>query len=169
MLKRHIMSAMLCVSLLLSGCGGDSSSEDKISASNTDNSVTAVQILDALEEKGYDSAMDARAVYGDESFNGACEKLYGVTADSLTDGGIIYDSTGSTADEVSLIKASDDSVDCEELLNNRIQARIKDFEGYKPDELGKIESAEVFSCGDLWVLVISDDPEKIKQDILSVQ
>lgn len=163
------MSALLCVSLMLSGCGGDPSSEDKASANNADNSVTAVQILDMLEEKGYDSVMDARAVYGDDSFSGACEKLYGVTADSLTDGGIIYDSTGATADEVSLIKASDSSVNCEELLNDRIQARIKDFEGYKPDELGKIESAEVFSCGDIWALVISDDAEKIKQDILSVQ
>lgn len=160
-IKRLLAAAAICFVITASGCGDDGA--EKSDAAD----ISAAQMLDALGGKSYSETMDAKALYGEETFEESCEKLYGADAESFSDGGIMYASTGALADEISVIKAADGSTDCEQLLRGRIETRINDFEGYKPDELDKIKAAEVFNCGDLWILVISDDSAQIKQDALN--
>jgi len=45
---------------------------------------------------------------------------------------------------------------------------VSDFEGYKPDELDKIRSAEVFEYGGLWIMIISDNSDNIRSDIQAI-
>ena len=77
----------------------------------------------------------------------------------------MYVSSGASADEISILAGDSD---CEKLLKDRVDRRVSDFEGYKPDELDKIRSAEVFEYGGLWIMIISDKSDNIRSDIQAI-
>ncbi len=146
---------------MLCGCG----SNDENTSKGETSSLTASQVLDKLEQSGLTESLDARADYGDEVFNDNCYSLYGASIDELSDGGIMYVSSGKLSDEISII--SSETADCEKLLTERAQSRANDFEGYVPDEMQKAEKALVFECGGFEILVISDSSDEIKSKIES--
>ena len=119
--------------------------------------TTASEVLDKLSESGLCPELDERADYGSDVFTNACDKLYSEPAESFSDGGIMFVSSGAAADEISVLKS--DSADCQKLLEDRKQRRYKDFEGYAPAELDKIDKARIFEAGGLWILIISDKAE----------
>lgn len=97
-----ITSALTVLTTLsMTSCGADNtiSSEASESAvtSTADSGKTAKDILSAIEG----DHMDASTFYGEDSFTKNAEKLYGIEADKLSDGGILYSSDGNYADEIS--------------------------------------------------------------------
>ncbi len=164
MLKNRLTAAAAAMCILLCGCSNNKDTNSE-ATSRSDVSLTAQQVFDAVKDKDYAADMDAAAVFGDDVFTNNCEKLYGEPAENFTDGGIMYVSSGASADEISILTGSGD---CEKLLKDRVERRVSDFEGYKPDELDKIKSAEVFEYGGLWIMVISDKSGDIKSDIQAI-
>ena len=146
------------LALSLCGCGRSSGgSADSSSASAEQAAMTAAELFDKVSGSGLCPELDERAELGSDVFANACEKLYSEPAESFSDGGIMFVSSGAKADEVSVLAS--DSADCKKLLEERKKRRYKDYEGYAPAELEKIENARIFSAGGLWVMVISDNAE----------
>lgn len=164
MLKKRLTAAAAAMCILLCGCSNNKDTNSKTTP-KSDVSITAKQVFDAVKDKDYAADMDATAVFGDDVFTDNCEKLYGEPAENFTDGGIMYVSSGASADEISVLAGDSD---CEKLLKDRVDRRVSDFEGYKPDELDKIRSAEVFEYGGLWIMVISDKSGDIRSDIQAI-
>ena len=102
--------------------------------------------------------------YGEDSFTKNTEKLYGIEADKLSDGGILYSSDGNYADEISMLKMADGS-SAKSQLSDRLSYRLNQYENYKPEETKKIQAAKIFQAGDYWVLVISDNADEISDEI----
>ncbi|MBO5448250.1 MAG: DUF4358 domain-containing protein [Ruminococcus sp.] len=150
-------AAAVMIGMLLGGC---SSENGGVSSVISEESVTAKDVLTQIDEE----LMDDSVFYGEEKFEKFCEKLYSVPSDEISDGGSIFSSGGGNADEISMIKTEDPQKG-EEILHDRLQSRSSTFESYKPEEMQKINSAEIFSAGDYWVLIISDDAERLKEEI----
>ena len=148
--------------MTLSGC--DSSSEKRKSSEKS--SISQQQELfakDILTQINDESLTDS-AFYGDETFDKNAEKLYGISVDEISDGGIIYAGDGGLADEVSILKLSDGG-NAEQIFSDRMNFRLNQFETYKPEETKKINAAQIFQAGDYWVLVISDNADEISDTI----
>ncbi len=168
-----------CLITALGSCS-DTSSSGESDKENTASSDTSVQITaedyikKALEQQP-DPLLDTTTAKGDTSeygFDNYCKKLYGgLEPDELEDGAISYASSGGNADEISLLKAKDSSKQQEltQLLKNRIDVRHHDFEGYKPEELEKIDKSRVFEANGYSILVISEDAEKIEEAFKKVR
>ena len=167
--KIKLLPSLLAADLILmmSGCGStpdDSGNEHSSSEANEQKEqLTAAAILDRVAASGKAERMTVRADLGSEDFNSVCEKLYGVKAESLTDGGIIFEESGQYADEVSVLKGADESV-----LKDRAAQRAQVYEGYAPAEAEKAQKAEVFTYEGFTILVISDNAADIKKDITSM-
>lgn len=156
-MKKLIITA---AALLLCGCSAASSDNSSNAGSAAEENVshTAAEIFDMLSQSGKADQLDERADFASEQFEGACEKLYGVSKDSLTDGGIMFAGSGQISDEVSILRGADTSV-----LKKRAETRAKDFEGYAPAESQKAADAVVFEYGDFSVLIIADNADELKQ------
>lgn len=160
-----ITSALTVLTTLsMTSCGADNaiSSEASESAvtSTADSGKTAKDILSAIEC----DHMDASTFYGEDSFTKNTEKLYGIEADKLSDGGILYSSDGNYADEISMLKMADGS-SAKSQLADRLSYRLNQYENYKPEETKKIQASKIFQAGDYWVLVISDNADEISDEI----
>lgn len=164
-----------CVLTAFTACGDTSSDSgtagnksNSSSASAEEVSLTAEEYINKALEIKPNSLLDATTAKGDTSeygFDNFCIKLYnGLDPEELEDGAISYASSGGNADEISVLKAKDPSKQNEltKKLEERIQVRHHDFEGYKPEELDKIDKAEVFEAGGYSILIIADDAAAIK-------
>lgn len=162
MLKALCIVTSAITFLTMAGCGTiDASSGSDVSQSRSQSEkLSAKDILSQIE----DDDLTASAYYGDETFTKNAEKLYGIEADSIADGGIIYAADGGLADEVSIIRLTDGS-SAKAALTNRLDYRRNQFENYKPEETKKIDAADIFQAGDYWVLVISDNVQDISDKI----
>lgn len=152
---------------MLSGCGNADTAESSVTASEVSQedsaqSFTAKDILAQID----DPLLDGSAYFGDEIFEKNCEKLYGIPVSDIEDGGIIFASNGGNADEISMVKFKENDVG-ERILKERLDSRATTFETYKPEEMTKIDSAEIFQAGDYWVLVISDNVTELTEKIES--
>lgn len=177
-----ILCTAACAAAAFTSCGDVSSSQggassktsDAAMSGSTEFDMSAEEYLKAALEKAPDSLLDETTVKGDTSsygFDTFCAKLYGgLSADELSDGAISYASSGGNADEVSLLKAADDKKQSEltAKLNDRLDMRRHDFEGYKPEELPKIDKARVFECNGFCILVIADNAEDIEKAFKSI-
>lgn len=151
--------------------GGDPENDESGGAADKTASYSAEGLLDEVLKNIPEDNLDTVTAKGDGSsggFDAYCEKLYYTGSENISDGVIAYASSGGLADEISVLKPSDgcSSDELLALLQSRVQRRYEDFEGYKPDELDKIESAETFECGDFVVLIISDDAVRLKEEFL---
>ena len=130
-----------------------------------ETSLTAAEVFDTLRKSGLCDELDAVETLGGETFDGVCEKLYGIAPSELSEGGVMFVSSGTLADEVSVLGGKEGLAD---LLKERGASRAKEFEGYAPEEHTKAEKAIVFEHKGLSVLVISDNADKIKKSILAM-
>ena len=55
------------------------------------------------------------------------------------------------------------------ILKDRVDVRRHDFEGYKPEELPKIDKARVFEANGYSILVIADNAEEIEKAFMSIR
>ncbi|MBR6338156.1 MAG: DUF4358 domain-containing protein [Ruminococcus sp.] len=180
----HILKAIcvICTAACAAGafvsCGDASGSSVRDASSTPANvtsgdtsatDLTAAEFMEKALSQAPDSLLDTATAKGDTSdygFDKFCKKLYGGTLpDDLEDGAISYASSGGNADEVSLLKAADPARQSEltDKLKERLDMRKRDFEGYKPEELPKIEKARIFEAGGFSILVIADNAEDIEK------
>lgn len=165
MTNRYRLTALAAAAVMafsFAGCGGKTSDSGASASSKLEEQeqLTSTELIYRVEENGHCHDLNEKVFFESDVFKSNCEKLYGEPAESFSDGAIMFVSSGETADEISVLKS--DSADCEKLLEERKQRRYKDFEGYAPGELDKIENAEIFEVGGLWVLIISDGAEELK-------
>lgn len=156
---RNKLTAILLAALMLTGCGssGESSSPDSSSAAAD---ITARELLADIDN----DLLDGRICMGEEKFDSNAEKFYGVGIDSIEDGGIMYNSEGGCADEISAVRFTDQT-DGAALLQKRLEDRTATFRDYRPEELDKLENARIFSAGGYDLLVISDDAEALARQL----
>ena len=172
-----VLCTAACAAAAFSSCGStegssssSSGSHDAASvASQTAEPMKAEELLKKALEAAPDSLLDTTTAKGDTSnygFDNFCKKLYmGTRLEDVEDGAISYASTGGNADEVSVLKAADPDKQSEltKMLEQRLDMRHHDFEGYKPEELPKIEKAKVFEAGGFSILVIADNADEIEK------
>ena len=155
--KRALASALLLsIALLAAGCGGssdDSKDDGKVIT------VPAVDVVNSITETIGNSGIDSTVKKGEADFDNNFKELYGISADLITDGAFAYDSTGSTADEITVLRVDkkDDIDKVQQALEERQSQRERDFNGYKPAEAAKASDGMVFVCNHYVFLGICDD------------
>jgi hypothetical protein len=168
-LRLILCAAVLAVSAGLCSCGSDDSSK----SGNSDSAVSEApldinSVAQTLEAKSED--LTKTVMYNDGAFELNCANLYDCEYSDLTGSFIIYNAGGGKADEISVISRKDgDTAAAEKLLKTRSERRYRDFDGYVPEELPKIQDARIFSVGNYSVLIISDkagELEKAVKDLL---
>ena len=153
--------AALLIAAALIGCSDTSNSSDLSSTSS--NTVSDNLSADDIISHSADTNMTEKAYFSDETFRSNVKKLYGIDYDKLEDGAIAYGNNG-TADEISIFKLKD-GLSAEKVFNERIEQRKTQFENYKPEELPKIDAAQIFEKNGFWILVISKESDSIKKNI----
>lgn len=148
------------------GCNKDPAESEVMSESNK---ITAKEIIQKLVEQSGDENLNSFAFFDEDIFKENCKKLYGIEYDELSDGGIVFSGSGGLADEVTIICGRNGKTEkLLDLLSERIERRIRDFTGYKPSEISKIENGVVFEHGGFAVLIISDNCESLKGQIKDI-
>ena len=156
-MKMKIKTALLlAAALLLGGCGSGAVSES--SADTAAAEVTAADLLDGIS----DEKLDGIIMAGDEKFDSSAGKLFSVESADILDGGIMYNTEGGYADEISVIKFAD-GVDGQQIMKDRLESRTSTFRDYRPEELDKLGKAKVLKTGGFDVLIISDRAEEIEK------
>ncbi len=91
--------------------------------------------------------------------------LYEVDSDEIEAFRVYASTGGSTAEEIAVFKATkQESVSyIETMINIRLADLTFNFENYVPEEVFKIEKAEILKNGLYVALVIADDPQPAKQ------
>ena len=76
-----------------------------------------------------------------------------------------YMSSGSTADEICVVKCRDDATtdDVEKLFQSRVQKQSDLYATYKAEESDKLKKAIIKSTGSYTVLVVCDDYDKANE------
>lgn len=162
---RNIVLIIQGLLILCAFCGCDKTFA-KDTLSEQKNCITVKRILQEVVETSKEDNLDAAVYYDDDMFKENCIKLYGIEYSELADGGIMYASGEGLADEISVIRMKNDkSQTALKAMKNRIEKRVQDFTGYKPQEVGKIENALTFETDGYTVLVISDNAENLKTRI----
>ena len=151
-----LASALLfSVLALASGCGdqNDGDGDEKVITVPAYDAVT--NITQALGKSGVDSTVKK----GESDFDDNFKDLYGISEDLITDGAFAYDSTGATADEITVLRVDkkEDIDKVQQALEARMAQRQQDFNGYKPEEAAKAADGKVFVCNHYVFLGICDD------------
>ncbi|MGN0658537.1 MAG: DUF4358 domain-containing protein [Emergencia sp.] len=154
-----ITAAAAAVVLLLSsfaGCG-EEEAEDRC--------VSAVEA--AMEMLGDSTKLDTVAAYGEEIYEDNFQRLYNFSINEVGGGAIAYAADGGAADEISIVMADDSSSTSEirKYMEARLQQRLHDFSGYKPEEVSKIENGRVAVMKNYVFLIISDRSAEIETEI----
>ena len=157
-MKRFFACVLLfaLLALTVSGCGSNGTSKGP-SCADILNSVK-----DATED-GFDKVY----TYEDSEYQDNFSHMYAVMWDMIDDGGILYTEKGGLADEISLmhIKDQGDISIAKEKLQERIEERRNQFNGYKPEEVYKLDNATVIVQGNYIALLIGEDPAMLEVEI----
>lgn len=176
MVLRYIAAAV-SAALLLAGCGsgGESSPREDMSSAASVRSEAGESVQERTVSLGElcaeitasdEKTFTGSARMGESPFDSNCKKLYRCELSELTDGLIVYNSSGGLADEVSVIRRGDgDTAAAEKQLSERRDVRYNDFEGYAPDELPKIKNGLIFSEGGYSVLIISKNAAGLEKTV----
>ena len=126
-----------------------------------DSQMDVKEVLNQVSLVDVDSTLDCVSYYNDEMFKEHFKKLYGIEYNEISDGAVVYSSDSACASEVSILKADDKSLN--DVLENRVNNRLKTFQGYSPTEVKKIENSCVFEYKGFYILIISDSVDAIKE------
>lgn len=150
----QIVCVLLLALGLLSGCGG----------SGTQAQVKCVDIVKACSKAADDGTLDEWYSYGEDAYDDSFDTLYGVQFDMIDDGAVLQTASGGVADEVSVLhlKKSEDVSIARQKLEARVTERRNQFNGYKPEEVYKLDNARVVVQGNYAALIVSDDADTIE-------
>ena len=144
---------MLVIASLIAACGGETSSK-----------VKCKDIVEEALETVTSTKIDSKVSYGEEAYEKNFQRLYNFTMKKVEDGTIAYASTGGYADEISIVRVKDDKdlKDAKGYLNAQIKKRKNDFQGYKPEEIKKIDNARIMVRDNYVALIICDEAAEVE-------
>ena len=158
---KKILCLILAVAALgLSGCGSKDTNEGISSAEVKE--ISCQELMEVVLVKGEGLNTDSTLYYDEDNYAIQFEHLYNTSPDRAEDGAYAYASS-AVADEVTIIYASetDDVKVIKKHLEERIDRRINDFNGYKPEEVEKLENAVIDTYGRYVFMVVSENPQDI--------
>ena len=167
--KLGIIFVFLLTLVLFGGCVGKSTG-GKSDKTEEGQKVKCKDILDELLAECEGIHTDTAMYYGDEKYEEYFEYLYETSYDRVKDGAYGY-SSASYADEVTVILANEEK-DVKVIkghLEERISRRMQDFNGYKPEEVAKLEKAQIYTEGRYIIMVVSDDPDSVIEKFISIE
>ena len=163
-----ILAAALLTGIIAGGCGGNSGkpaettaiSQDE-SRAGTEQSVKCSEIIDKIL-KEIPGNCNSKVAYGEDKYEKNFKHLYKTDMENVADGAFAYASE-AYADEITVICFNDSktAASFEEKLTDRIERRKKDFNGYKPEEVKKLDKAEVYMDGNYAVMAVCDDADGV--------
>jgi hypothetical protein len=156
-MKKHLIPVIaLLLAVILSSCVGSSpASEKKISM--YDLSVAMRSACGSPEDMSYVSSED-------ESAETALSKIADFEYSEIDSFFILYASDGSkSADEIVVTAAKDPAYvqQMTALLRDHLTYRTSLYKTYAPEQIPKLEKAEVFSEGNYAVLIVADNTGRI--------
>ena len=167
--KIALLFVFLLTLVFFGGCIGKSNS-NKSNKTEVAEKAKCKEILEELLAECEGIQTDSTLFYGDEKYEEYFEYLYDTSFDRAKDGAYGY-SSESYADEVTVILANEEK-DVKVIkghLEERISRRMKDFMGYKPEEVAKLENAVVYTEGLYVVMVVSADPDAVIEKFKSIE
>jgi hypothetical protein len=168
MKRALILLSALCLTLSLTACGGGGSAPqtDPVTVDSTtlpDPETMAQAYLDggafseSLEALDLDTAY---RLYGLADYNVSREDLVG---------GAVYLSAGATAEEVAVLTCASANVAhaAQEALEAHLEAQKEAYADYLPDEVTKLEQANVVIYGDTVILTVAADQDAADAVVVS--
>ena len=155
-----IMTVVLCAAMTaaFSGCANDNSG------------ASCRDILDACRKIAPEGSFDTLVCYGEELYDDSFDNLYGIQFKDISDGAILYSEEGGRADEISIVcmKKNEDVSVAKQKFQDRIENRRNAFQGYKPEEVYKLDNASVIVQGNYVALIISENNDDFETEIRRV-
>jgi hypothetical protein len=157
--KSFITAAVVAILLIpaLAACGGSEKPDAEFDIRDPANAL-----IDGI---AFEDRMDAAS---DDAFRA----LYTVDpADEAVADFVLYTSTGATAEEVSVIEASDaeSASGVFTLVQKRVSSLKFEFEDYIPGEMAKLSDPVLVQSGKYIILCVSNDnasAEKLLEDFI---
>lgn len=127
-------------------------------------------LLQKINDEEVTLNCDTLCCYGDKQFADNFDYLYGIPAEYVSDGFILYAASGGTADEVSLLQPADAGKGSyiTSALQSRIAKRQQDFNGYNDREVQKLDDAVVTPIGSRIALIVSDNPDAVAKTLRQI-
>lgn len=145
MLKRRIVSLILLVLLVFTGC---SSSKSNL---NLDINELAQKLVDGIDFEDTLEKVD--------------DEIIGMFYDLPEDAkGVLYLGSGATAEEVAVFELDkeEDSEEMIEIVKKHIQNQVVQFEDYIPNEVNKLENIILEQYDNYIIVCVTDDIENAK-------
>lgn len=144
-MKRLIAAVTAAALLALAGCGGKSGGKEPAAKAVVEAVAAEVPFVDAMD------------FVADEQF----ANLYRVDLEKVADKSM-YTGTRASAEEITVIRMKDaaDVQEARDAMTVRLEDQRLAFENYLPEEMAKIQGAQVYTHGAYVMLVVADDTSK---------
>lgn len=145
---------------LLAGCKKENTTAEE--STRAQNKLPCSQIIEKLLEQVTTTHNDKKLQYSDDAYEEYFDYLYDASIEKIADGAFAYASE-SYADEITVLRLQDSKDDSylTKKLQARIESRKQDFNGYKPEEVEKLQNAVIDQSGDYIIMVVADDADAI--------
>lgn len=152
---RRSWCVLLCLALLLAGCGGGTREET--------TSWSPLQMADAVAQSQETLPQLWAALPGDRAFELALTELYGIPAEDVADGAILTPQ-GAEAAEIAVLRLTEDGDrdEASRRLLDYLDRRTADFTGYFPEQEALLRGGTVAIRGRYVALLVCPDMEEAK-------
>ncbi len=157
MIRKIVGALLVATMVVLAGCGGNKQQAAV--------DIVAADAAATLVEQGGFSDTKALISLSDN----LVDSFYAMN-DAVKEYAIYIDGSGGTAREVAVLKTADakDIAKAREVLNSRLETLKREFQNYRPEEMKKIDNPVIVEQGNVVFMVLSDDPQKAEQAIMSL-
>lgn len=157
------VAAALIAILAFAGCSNNSGTQTSAQSSET-SVIKAKSVSDMFEQIKAQIKLP-EMLFLEKSDD--LDRYYGITPDDAAEfaGGI--DNSGTSQDEIVIIKAKDDTAadNVQKMLQRKYDSKLNQIQNYDADETEKIKNGKVEKNGLYVTLVISGDFDKITEII----
>ena len=167
-MKRRITAAVLTVLSILPlfGCGGNARPSEPDPRQTGTEPVQTVSVDELREDMlaAAPSLPEMKTVSdGDEKSEALFSYLSDLDYDKVEHFFLVYSATG-LADEIAVIAVKDpaDAAEAKESLNRHLSNRKQMYVQYQPDQVPRVENAEVFTKDQYVVLIVCNDAAAVK-------
>lgn len=159
-MKKRI--GIICTAAIIGLCGCNSKDANEEETTKAVDAVKCQNIMSVVLEEGDGINTNEVLYYESSDYEEYFEYLYDTSPDRVTDGAYAYASS-AVADEVTIVYASeeDDVEVIKKHLEDRVDRRKQDFNGYKPEEVEKLENSVIDTNGRYVFMVVSENPDDI--------
>lgn len=160
MRKRALLSGVLALGLLLSGCTPTQAPEETAAATGW----TPLQMAQAVWDTQEDGPAYTVLLPGDPMYDTLVSESYGLDPALVEDGAVLL-AGGASAREAAVLRLSEDAdpQDAASALEGYLEERAGAFTGYLPEEAALLEEARVVTRGSYVALLACGDPEAAEE------